>query len=304
MNARKALLMAAAALASASAPAQLYLMTDEFDSAATLSNWSRIHVAEGWNADQLEVWNIGTTRTGWMTMIPYTSTWYADYRGVLAFKTVTGDFCVTTRVETSNRAATGAPGRDYSLAGIMVREPRAITNPAVDWAAGGENYVFLSHGTANTPGTYQYEVKTTEDSSSNLEISSAPAAITEIRTVRIGSAFIMLRRPDGAPSWIVHRRYPRADMPATLQVGLTCYTDWPNVSGMDPYTHNSTVNTGANPDLIAQFDYVRYRSVAVPAPYVGLDLTDPLEVSDADLLTFLGDSLDALPVEVSEWSVF
>jgi hypothetical protein len=48
-------------------------------------------------------------------------------------------------------------------------------------------------------------------------------------------------------------------MPATLQVGITTYTDWNNVSGKDPFHHNRTVNTGGHPDLVADVDYFRVR---------------------------------------------
>ncbi len=294
-----AALVAGSSILTSGSHAQLSLLNDEFNSSATLSNWQRIHSVEGWNADQLQTWNIDTSRTGWMRMVPHTSSWFANYRGVLAFKTVSGDFAVTTRVNTTNAAGTAAPGRQFSLAGIMIREPRPIANPAVDWAAGGENYVFLSHGTADSPGTYQYEVKTTEDSTSLLQISSAPTDTTEIRSVRIGGALIMLRRPEGG-SWVVHRRYPRSDWDSvtTLQVGLTCYTDWTNVDGTDPFTHNSSPGFAGMPDLVADFDWVRYTEVSVPGAYSGLDLTDSGQVSDAQLLSFMGDALDTGPVPV------
>lgn len=34
-------------------------LSDEFDNAADISQWSRIHETEGWNADQLQVYKIG-----------------------------------------------------------------------------------------------------------------------------------------------------------------------------------------------------------------------------------------------------
>ncbi|MDX2176847.1 MAG: hypothetical protein SF028_10285 [Candidatus Sumerlaeia bacterium] len=292
-----ALLFAAASEASA----QLSLLNDDFDDPSTLSDWQRVHTVEGWNADQLETWNIDTSRSGWMAMVPYTSTWFANYRGVLAFKEVTGNFAMTIEVESLNRAQTGPPGRQYSLAGIMLRAPRAIT-PAT-WTPGGEDYVFLSLGAANTPGTAQYEVKTTVDSVSVLNIQSAPSTLAEIRSARIGNAFIMLRREAPGP-WVVHRRYSRSDMPATLQAGITCYTDWENVNGMDPFTHNSTVNTGGQPDLAAFVDYAHFTEVSVPAPLAALNLADPGQVTDSQLLAFLGETLDTPQASVGGWELF
>jgi hypothetical protein len=287
-------------LGNAGAQAQLSLLNDEFDNPGSLANWQRIYAVEGWGANQLELQDVSTSRAGWMTMMPYTSSWYADWRGELTFKSVTGDFVVTTHVETANRAMNAAPGRIYSLAGIMVRAPRAITNPAVDWAPGGENYVFLSHGAANTAGTYQFEVKTTDDSVSVLEISSAGVDEATIQVARLGTSFIMLYRV-GAGPWVVHRRYSRTDMPATLQAGMTVYTDWDNVSPTDPFTHNSTVYTGGQPDLMAWFDYYRFAEPVVPGPLVGLDFSNPGQVTDGDLLSFLGDNANAGPSGVADW---
>jgi hypothetical protein len=273
-------------------------LSDEFDSNSTLSNWSRVHATEGWNADQLAVLNFNTSATGQATLVPHTSTWYNNFRGELTYKNITGDFVASTRVRATNRAATAAPSRDYSLAGILVRTPRAIT-PGT-WTAGGENYLFLSLGAANVSNSFQYEVKTTLNSNSVLEISSAGTSVTQIQVARIGHSFVMLRRADGDTTWTVHRRYFRSDMPATLQVGMTVYTDWDNVSAVDPFVHNSTVNTGGNPDLRAQFDYYRFRRPNVPAPLVGVNLTNPL-VTDAILLSFLGDV--AVPVTLREFSL-
>src|SRR5207248_960338 len=98
------------------------------------------------------------------------------------------DFVVTTDVEASQRGGTGAPRSNYSLAGIMVRAPRAIT-PST-WRAGGENYVFLSIGAGSPPGAFQFEVKTTTNSSSMLIL--APAAFDYFR----------FARPNVAPSLI------------------------------------------------------------------------------------------------------
>ena len=57
-------------------------LSDEFDSAATITQWSRINVVEGWHADQLESWSIDPAGEGTMTMVPYSSSWFEDWRGV------------------------------------------------------------------------------------------------------------------------------------------------------------------------------------------------------------------------------
>ncbi len=263
-------------------------LSDEFNDPGTLTNWLRVFEVERTGADQLQRFDIGRSQQSAMTLMPYTSTWYRDYRGVLVHKRVRGDFVVTTRVRTSGRSGRGAPGSQFSLAGIMVRTPRNVTPQT--WRTGAENYIFLSHGSARQPGTYQMEVKTTINSNSNLEISNTQHAETEIRVARLGQHFVLLRRePRGR--WMVHRRYHRPDMPEELQVGMTVYTDYPNASRSNPATHNRTVVRNGNPDLIATFDYFRFQRPQVPSALRGRALSNPSQVNDANLLQFLGESL-------------
>jgi hypothetical protein len=114
-----------------------------------------------------------------------------------------------------------------------------------------------------------------------------------IQWARIGRYFIALRNVNG--QWTVHRRYDRPDLPSTLQVGMTTYTDFPTASSVSPFVHNSTVIHGGNPDLIAAFDYFRFARPRVPQSLVGTDFSNPGLVTDADLLSFLGDNANALP---------
>lgn len=275
-------------------------LSDEFDDAGSLSQWQRIYQVEGWGNNALEQLDINTTRPGRLWMVPHTSSWYAEWRGELTFKAVSGDFVITTDVEPRNRAGTGAPGSLYSLAGIMVRTPRSMTRPS-QWTPGGQNYVFLSMGAADQPGSYQYEVKTTLNSSSTLYISNGAPSRATIQVARIGPHLLMLRR-DAGGAWQVHRRYFRPDMPATLQAGLTVYTDWPLCETVGSAQQNVTVLTngarlpnggvvaGARPDLAVAFDYVRFARPVVPPGLAGANLSNSASVSDAQLLAFLGES--------------
>jgi hypothetical protein len=294
------LLALALAAGGAGAYDDLTALSDEFDSASTVTNWQRIYQVEGWGNNALQTFDINATRPGRMMMVPHTSSWYAEWRGELAFKTVTGDFVITTDVEPRNRAGNGAPGSQYSLAGIMVRTPRTMTTPA-QWTPGGQNYVFLSTGAANNPGTYQYEVKTTLNSQSTLYISNGAPARSSIQVARIGPHLILLRRAPGG-AWQVHQRYFRPDMPATLQAGLTVYTDWPTCEAVGVQYQNQFVLTNGqrlpngvtlstcHPDLVAAFEYVRYARPVVPAVLAGADLSNAGAVSDAHLLSFLGEA--------------
>jgi hypothetical protein len=260
-------------------------LSDEFSNPATLPNWRHAYKDEGFTANQLERFDINKTQPGWMTMVPYSSGWYKDYHGILAYKPIEGDFVMTTHLRVSSRNGSGPPRAQYSLAGIMIRAPRPDT--AQTWQPGRENYVFLSTGAADKPGTYQFEVKTTTNSDSQLRISPAYSGETMLQVARIGGALILLKNVGG--QWTVHARYWRPDFPSKLQAGLTCYSDWPTVSRHSPQQHNNTVLRGT-PDLRVSYDFVRYRRPQVPANLVGKALADPRAVSDADLLRFLGNA--------------
>jgi hypothetical protein len=263
-------------------------LTDEFDDSTTLTRWQRVYVVEGWNANQLELQDINTTRPGRMVMMPFTSTWYNDYRGELTFKEVQGDFVITADVEVSRRGGTGAPRSQYSLGGLMIRNPRQIT-PAT-WHPGGENYIFHSLGCANAPGTFQFEVKTTTNSVSILDITPGTSSAI-IQLARIGPYVIALHSVAGV--WSVHRRYYRPDFASIMQAGMTTYTDFPTTSMYAPFVQNSTVIHSGNPDLVAAYDYVRFERPKVPASLVGANLMNTATVSDAALLSFLGANATA-----------
>ena len=277
----------------------LAALSDEFDNAATLASFQRVNTVEGWNADKLEARDINTSRAGRMTMLPRTGGWFNDYIGELSFKPVSGDFVVTTEVIPRNRAGIAAPSGEYSLAGLMMRTATTHTTGATGWQLGQQNYVFLSMGAASNPGSYQFEVKNTLNSTSSLTISSAPTAQAELQIARLGGAVITLRR-DAGGQWLVHRRFARADFPAAVQVGLVAYTDWLGIQARFPIAqpgsylgHNSTVITDQTPGLRAEFEYLRYHRPQIPANLAGRDFSNAAQVSDAELLAFLGANANA-----------
>jgi len=263
-------------------------LSDEFDDPRSAAKWLHAYKVEGSKANQLESFDIHRMHKGELVMVPYVSVWYQDYRGVLAFKEVAGDFVVTTRLQVTGRSGDGAPRASFSLAGIMLRTPRDVTPET--WRPGGENYVFLSAGSANQPGTYQLEVKTTVDSQSTLIVKDGKGIVT-LRSVRVGPHILLLRKfEDG--QWTVHQRYYRDDMPEKLQVGLTCYTDWDTCKHMTPAKHNQTVIQTGTPDLKARFDYVRYARPVLPDELKGSALSDAKRVSDEAILTVFGAAMD------------
>ena len=297
-------------------------LSDEFNDAASINQWSEVNHVEGWGprGAQLNQWTVNAGGEGRMVMQPHSVVWYEDWRGPLVFKEVTGDFVVTTKMRVTDRDNIGGSDADdvpgdsqFSLGGLMIRTPRAITNGAADWVPGshsndgnvGENYVFMSMGYATGTNRYSFEVKTTRNSTSNLELT--PLGLTpnevELRIARIGSTVIVLHRLDGEANWTVHRRYSRPDMPQTLQVGMVTYSDWEKANDLTPVVHNGAVIAPGqisdpspfqpfNPDLTASFDYTRFDRPQVPAELAGVNL---LTATDNQLLSFLGQGGDANP---------
>lgn len=322
-------------------------LSDEFGDPSTLSGWLRNETEEGWNAGKLELWDIATSRPGHMRLMPWSSSWYQDFCGAYAYKLVTGDFVLTTRLDVNRR--NGQPGRptsDYSLAGLMVRAPRGVTaaapqpdpgpgqvlswplSPAysTDWQPGTENYIFLSFGFGTNdvnanPNQWQYEVKTTVNSVSTLYPRALGVPLNEdnatLQIVRRGSTFLLLRRHGEGP-WILENRFVRSDLPATLQVGLTTYTDWNTVaagwnfvSPVQPFHQNRIVNTTTGtPDLVADVDYVRLErpdptldAAALQAPLVTGPDGPVRYLAGGALESMLGDAAnsDASGQSYHEW---
>ena len=287
--------------------AQHSLQNDEFNQAATLPQWYNINNTEGWNAEQLEQFNINTSTPGNLMMLPYTSVWFRDKRGPFLYKNIDGNFVFTTQVSVSSRTGTGPPSVPYSLAGSMIRAPKTLSNGAAGWVPGQENYVFLSLGYANPalcnncPAPH-FEVKTTVDSGSTLYVTPLASQIVTIRLVRIDQTIIVLYQLPGQP-FVVHRRFSRPDLPTITQVGMVSYTDWDKASTYTNVFHNSHVLNSSlspdptsgsgipfRPDIRANFNFARFDEINRPTSLAGLDLGNPSQVSNAALLEFLGYS--------------
>ena len=202
----------------------------------------------------------------------------------------------------------------FNLAGVMCRIPMNYPNGALGangWQDTDQNYIFLSIGGAddgfgncNPPAPNSclaphLEVKTTINGSSSLQVEDISTDEVEFRFVRIGQVFIIMYRLANTNNWIVHRRYERNDFPETVQIGFVTYTNWPKVVSYTPTFHNShTLNNSLSPDpstrqdldfepdVIGDFDFARFDSLAVPAGLVGQDFVNPVSVTDTELLSF------------------
>ena len=292
-------------------------LNDDFENAATITNWQRIYQTEGWNADQLDIWDINNTQAGNMVFVPHTTVWYSDYRGPLAYKEVTGDFVVTTRVQISDRDDVGdsdlddiPDGAQYSLAGLMVRTPREIINPELDWTPGsqsddgtnnGENYEFLSLGWGSSSDEFQLETKSTRNSDSDLFLQDmGNNSVINLQIAHLGNYIFTLYQIPGE-DWVLNTRVPRPDLPETLQVGMVSYTDWDKANDYEPFDqNNNTLQPGGlnptpdvpfQPDLVAGFEFIQFDRPEIPDSIQGLNLG--LLASDLQLLSFLGENVNA-----------
>jgi hypothetical protein len=274
-------------VAPGAAPNDIAALSDEFDNAASATQWKSVAQVEGWNANQLEIFDVNKIYPGQCALMPFTSTWYKDYRGTLLFKAVKGDFVMSTKLKVTGRDGQNPPRSQFSLGGLMIRAPRDITPQT--WRPGGENYNFLSLGAASRPGTYQLEFKTTINSDSQLQIRDVNVSDAELQIARIGTAVILLAKLPNE-DWRVINRYNRADYPQELQAGMCCYTDYPSASRHPAQQHNGMVLHEGNPDLGVLYDYIRYARPRVPQQLQGRNLANPNDASDADLLRFLGDA--------------
>jgi hypothetical protein len=229
---RLALLVAvlAAAAGTNAGAADLTALSDEFDSPASLANWQ---IMQGEVIDGAPA-RYGIEH-GELVVHAAHSKWIDDQHAFYLWKEVKGDFVATVRLAVSGEHGP-VPTANWSLAGVLVRSPQNSS----------ENWINFTVGQAR--GKSVFERKSTRSTSSILVLNPASAGWLELRQVRIGNRFYLLRRAD-AGKWIVHWTYIRRDLPATLQVGF----DAQSGSGDD------------HADLLAQLDYVHYAPTNVPA---------------------------------------
>lgn len=234
--------------------ADLACYSEEFSRPEALAGWRRFHEVEGWPdmTRRLEV----NAATGELHLEPWTSGWYAEFHAPFLFRDVEGDFVVTTRMRADGLAG-GLPRTAWSLAGLMVRAPRAVT-PAT-WSAGGEDWLFITTGVAEDVAQPVIETKSTRRSASRLRLHQARGGWVELRVTRRGPSFELASRWDGE-EWVVRERFERPDLPASVQVGLNAYTDWYSTTALqsDPLRFNTTVVKDGKPDLAARVDWIRF----------------------------------------------
>jgi hypothetical protein len=247
------------------------------------SLWTRFDAAEGWP----DMVKRAAVADGRLTVEPWTSGWYAEFHAPFLYKEVTGPFVATARLRVRGKES-DVPAEPWSLAGLMVREPRPGSGKA--WEPRGENWLFLTTGIAFETGKPVFETKTTVNSRSNLKLAPAKAGWIEVRIARVGPQFVLLSRYDGE-AWQVRERFYRSDLPRTVQVGLNAYTGWNSAEDLqkDPQRFNTTVLKDRRADLVLEVDWVRFSRPELPAGLDVMALSD-WKTSDAEVLKLFGTS--------------
>ncbi len=222
---------------------------DHFQEPKSLSNWKTLEI-EGWTSKirKLEV------KDGNLIFEPTSSGWFEDNYAGLIYRTYSGNFELTAKMKVEG-VSSKLPNTTFSLAGLFVRAPREL-DPKT-WQRNRENWIFFSIGSATAPGQPQFEIKTTYNSQSTLKIYPAKSNWVTLKIVRISEIFTLLYQFEGE-EWKILDHFIRPDLPDTLQIGITAYSDWPSVSKIYPnfeeYNKNGTKKDGG--DLRAYFDYI------------------------------------------------
>jgi hypothetical protein len=235
--------------------ADINSFSDEFSDSASLRQWSFFHQAEGF-PDKIKTVDINKAKNGLLVLQPKASGWYADNQAPFMYKTVSGNFDVRAKLKVSGETDV-LPSVDWSLAGLMIRQPKRTRQS--DWMPRQENWLFITTGVADDTGLPVFEMKTTNNSMSNLKLRPAKTGWVELRIVRIDAAFILLSRYEGE-GWQVQERFYRPVMMGPLQVGLNAYSSWnaiPAPLKRDAKAFNETI-ADAPADLLLQVDYIRF----------------------------------------------
>ncbi len=130
------------------------------------------------------------------------------------------------------------PTANWSLAGFLVRNP---SSPRTN-----ENWINWTVG--RVAGQSVFERKTTQRSRSRLVLIPAPTGWLELRVARVGSAFMLMSRAEGAARWTQQWTYSRPDLPRELEAGVDAQSGFDSPTG----------------DLVVHVDYARFRPTGIP----------------------------------------
>jgi hypothetical protein len=173
---------------------------------------------EDWQVINPQAVTIGLDNGALVLTLKRRALWFMGEQGVLFYKTVTGNFKITTHVLATRASAPTQrfAGNTVQLGGLMLRNGKS----------GLENYAFIVVG--QDADGLSVETKNTTDSVSEWAGPRWSNSDAELRVCRFGATINLYKRHFGAgEAWTLAASYPRPDFPETLQVGVNIYTDGP-----------------------------------------------------------------------------
>jgi hypothetical protein len=181
---------------------------------------------DGWHLINGADVDLGSTDAGLAMTLTKRALWFQASKGVLFYTTISGDFRITSTVETSKTSDSSQdPGGDGTtqLAGIMAR----AQTPQ-------ENYVFIAVGSDSSG--LSVETKSTTNNDSKFEGPAWPTGDAELKLCRIGTDFTLWKRAiDSGDDFTLAATFKRPDLTGELQVGANLYSDsTPDITALFP----------------------------------------------------------------------
>jgi len=181
---------------------------------------------DGWQLINGHDVQVGATDAGLAMTLTQRALWFQNSEGVLFYTTISGDFRITSTVETSKTSDSSQdPGGDGTtqLAGIMAR----AQTPQ-------ENYVFIVVGSdADGPSV---ETKSTTNNDSKFDGPAWSSGDAELKLCRVGTDFTLWKREVNSDNdFTLAATYKRPDLSGDLEVGANIYSDnTPNITALFP----------------------------------------------------------------------
>ena len=210
------------------------ISTDTSDLSHLSDDFDEAEIDPSWNYFQRGLMDLGIWGESLRADSTSRSMWFNERSGPLMYKSVSGDFSMTSRVHVRLQSNPNFPPFDsFRFGGLMIRDPRSTI--------GNENYVFSVLG--NRGDYLAAETKTTINGTSQVQGPSWYGGDIDIRLCRVGNTIKLYNKRVDENAWNFVRDYTRSDFQDELQAGLIIYDD------------------GYLVDLRVIFDYIKYDRV-------------------------------------------
>ena len=181
---------------------------------------------DGWQLINPQDVDIGSTDAGLAMTLNKRALWFQASKGVLFYTTISGNFRITSTVETQKTSDSSQdPGGNgiTELAGLMARAVRT-----------SENYVFVAVG-ADASG-FTVETKSTTNNHSKFEQPTWASGDAELKLCRVGDDFTLWKREvNSGDDFTLAATYKRPDLAGELELGANIYADaTPDITALYP----------------------------------------------------------------------